>query len=122
MRQTVGDLIHWHPHIHGLVREGVFLPEGRFVPLPRLASEPFLKLWEQEVFALRLGAGKISDEMAEMLALPGDAKAVGQSGGAGCRLAAGRRTMGWPTRRGGNRVGAKQLPLAPDCLPCCQVF
>ncbi len=50
--QTFGDLIHWHPHIHALVSEGVFLPDGTFVPLPKLAIEPFLKLWEQEVFAL----------------------------------------------------------------------
>ena len=42
--QTFGDLIHWHPHIHALVSEGVFLPEGTFLPLPKLAIEPFLKL------------------------------------------------------------------------------
>ena len=36
------------------VSEGVFLPDGTFVPLPKLATEPFLKLWEQEVFALLL--------------------------------------------------------------------
>ena len=29
--------------------EGVFLPDGTFLALPKLASEPFLKLWEQEV-------------------------------------------------------------------------
>jgi hypothetical protein len=35
------------------VSEGVFLPEsGAFLPLPKLPVEPFLKLWEQEVFAL----------------------------------------------------------------------
>ena len=50
--QTFGQLIHAHPHIHALVTEGVFLPEGTFLPLPKLATEPFLKLWEQEVFAL----------------------------------------------------------------------
>jgi len=61
--QTFGDLIHWHPHIHALVSEGVFLPDGTFLPLPELASEPFLKLWEQEVFALLLGEGRINDEV-----------------------------------------------------------
>jgi hypothetical protein len=29
------------------VTEGVFLPDGTFLPLPKLATEPFLKLWEQ---------------------------------------------------------------------------
>ena len=61
--QTFGDLIHFHPHIHALVSEGVFLPDGTFVPLPKLAIEPFLKLWEQEVFALLLGESKINDEV-----------------------------------------------------------
>jgi hypothetical protein len=61
--QTFGDLIHWHPHIHALVCEGVFLPEGTFLPLPKLATEPFLKLWEQEVFKLLLAEGKITEEV-----------------------------------------------------------
>jgi hypothetical protein len=52
--QTLGDLIHSHPHIHSLVTEGVFLPDGTYVPLPKLATEPFLKLWEQAVFDLLL--------------------------------------------------------------------
>jgi len=44
--QTFGQLIHAHPHIHTLVSEGVFLPDSTFLPLPKLATEPFLKLWE----------------------------------------------------------------------------
>ena len=43
--------------------EGVFLPEGTFLPLPKLATEPFLKLWEQEVFALLLAEGKITEDI-----------------------------------------------------------
>ena len=61
--QTFGQLIHAHPHIHALVTEGVFLPDGTFLPLPKLATEPFLKLWEQEVFALLLAEGKITEEV-----------------------------------------------------------
>jgi hypothetical protein len=61
--QTFGALVHFHPHIHALVSEGIFLPEGTFVPLPKLATEPFLKLWEQEVFKLLLIEGKITDEI-----------------------------------------------------------
>ncbi|MBM3883296.1 MAG: hypothetical protein FJ387_26905, partial [Verrucomicrobia bacterium] len=33
--QTFGQLIHAHPHIHALVSEGVFLPDGTFLPLPK---------------------------------------------------------------------------------------
>ena len=41
----------------------MFLPDGTFLPLPKLATEPFLKLWEQEVFALLLAEGKITEEV-----------------------------------------------------------
>jgi len=33
-------------------------PAGTFLPLPKLAIDPFLKLWEQEVCALLLAEGK----------------------------------------------------------------
>ena len=71
--QTFDDLIHWHPPIHALVSEGVFLPDlsacghaqagSTFVALPKLATEPFLKRWEQEVFNLLLSEGKITEEI-----------------------------------------------------------
>jgi hypothetical protein len=42
----------------------VFLPEiDAFLPLPKLATEPFLMLWEQEVFALLLRDGKITEDV-----------------------------------------------------------
>ena len=36
---------------------------GTFLPLPKLGTEPFLKLWEQEVFALLLAEGKITEDV-----------------------------------------------------------
>ena len=43
--QTSGRLIPMHPHVHALLAEGVFLPErGAFLPLAKLATEPFPKL------------------------------------------------------------------------------
>jgi len=36
---------------------------GIQLPLPKLASERFLKLWEQEVFKLLLAEGKITAEV-----------------------------------------------------------
>ena len=65
--QTFGQLAHFHPHVHALVTEGVFLPEsGGFLPLPKLATQPLLKLWEQEVFALLLREGKSTQEVVQM--------------------------------------------------------
>ncbi len=60
--QAFGQLVHWHSHILALVTEGVFLPDGTFLPLPELAIEPFLKRWDQEVFALLLAEGRITEE------------------------------------------------------------
>lgn len=48
-------LIHFHPHLHGLITDGAFAPDGAFLPLPiNLTHEPFLRLWEQKVFDLLL--------------------------------------------------------------------
>ena len=34
--QTFGDLIHWHPHVHAIMSEGVFRKDGTFVKVPEL--------------------------------------------------------------------------------------
>jgi hypothetical protein len=60
--QTFGELAHWHPHVHAIATEGAFTRDGGFVGLPKLASEPFLKLWEHEVFRLLLDEGRIAPE------------------------------------------------------------
>lgn len=39
------------------------MPDGTFLLLPKLAAEPFFKLWEQEGFALLLAQGKITEEV-----------------------------------------------------------
>jgi len=63
MRACGSQSIRFHPHIHAPVTEEVFLADGTFLPLPKLATEPFLKLWEQEVFALLLAEAKITEEV-----------------------------------------------------------
>ena len=43
--QMSGQLIPVRPHVHALLAEAVFLPErGAFLPLAKLATEPFPKL------------------------------------------------------------------------------
>ena len=44
--QSFGELVHWHPHVHAIVTDGAFTPQREFIPLPEMAVEPFLKLWE----------------------------------------------------------------------------
>ncbi len=50
---TFGELVHWHPHLHALVTNGVFAPDGTFITLPALDNKPFEKLWQKKVFDLR---------------------------------------------------------------------
>jgi hypothetical protein len=61
--QTFGELAHWHPHVHSIVTDGAFTSDGKFISLPDLPVEPFLKLWEQKIFALLLKHDKISQKV-----------------------------------------------------------
>ena len=54
--QTFGELVNWHPHVHALVTDGVFLPpalpedghppaDAAFLPLPECPTGAFHLLW-----------------------------------------------------------------------------
>ena len=60
---TYGQILHWHPHLHALVADGGFTPDGTFVALPPLDSEPFETLWPRQVFGLLLKRGKIDEAL-----------------------------------------------------------
>ncbi|MEX1088825.1 MAG: transposase [Phycisphaeraceae bacterium] len=66
--QTFGTLIHFHPHLHGLVTDGALAPDGRFLPLPvNLTHQPFLRLWEQKIFRLLLDEHLIEPALIEQM-------------------------------------------------------
>jgi hypothetical protein len=66
--QTFGTLIHFHPHLHGLITDGAYSPTGQFLPLPvNLTHEPFLRLWEQKVFHLLLEEGRIEPSLIDQI-------------------------------------------------------
>ena len=66
--QTFGSLIHFHPHLHGLITDGAFTPEGHFVLVPQnLTHEPFLRLWEHKVFRLLLDEGLIQPPLVNQM-------------------------------------------------------
>jgi hypothetical protein len=58
--QTFGELAHWNPHVHALVTDGAFAPDGTFVPLPETAAADFAGVWREKVFALLRDAGCIN--------------------------------------------------------------
>jgi hypothetical protein len=66
--QTFGSLLHFHPHLHGLITDGAFTAEGHFVPVPlNLTHEPFLRLWEHKVFRLLLDEGLIQPALVQQM-------------------------------------------------------
>lgn len=60
--QTFGELVHWHPHIHTIVAEGVFTESGYFIHIPEIWKQSAEKLWQERVFSLLLNEHKISEE------------------------------------------------------------
>jgi len=66
--QTFGSLMHFHPHIHGLITDGAFTPDGRFHPIPvNLTDEPFLRIWENNVLRLLLDANRIEADLVAQI-------------------------------------------------------
>jgi hypothetical protein len=64
---TFGELVHWHPHLHALVTDGAFTPDGTFIALPEIAPEPFAALWQKLVFDLLLKHDKIDASVVEQM-------------------------------------------------------
>jgi hypothetical protein len=64
---TFGRIVQWHPHLHALVSDGAFMPDGTFLPLPPLDGEPFEKLWQRKVFDLLLKRGKIDEALVTQM-------------------------------------------------------
>ncbi|MFC1476748.1 transposase [Fibrobacterota bacterium] len=69
--QTFGDLVHWHPHIHAIVAEGVFTTNGHFVSVPflHLQLQRAEEIWRGKVFDLLFDKGLLDlDTIESMLA------------------------------------------------------
>jgi hypothetical protein len=65
--QTAGELLGWHPHVHLLVTDGGFLPDGSFRHLLWVDGEALERLWRAEVLRLLVARGKIGEEVVESL-------------------------------------------------------
>ena len=61
--QTFGDLIHWHPHVHSIVPEGIFTESGHFVHIPDIWKHKADKIFAERVFAFLLAEHKINEEI-----------------------------------------------------------
>jgi len=66
--QTFGDFPdRYHPHVHGLVADGVFTEQGDFVLAPQLDAEKLTELFRHKVLKMLLARGKITRERIRMM-------------------------------------------------------
>jgi hypothetical protein len=65
--QTAGELLRYHPHIHVLLADGAWLPDGSFRHLLYFDVQHVQRLFRAEVFRLLLVRGKISQETVDAM-------------------------------------------------------
>lgn len=65
--QTFGDYGRWHPHLHLLVADGLFMPNGSFHVMPNAALQPLQELFRASVLKMLQKEGKIDEDFIRML-------------------------------------------------------
>ncbi len=65
--QSFGDLVNFHPHLHCLVTDGCFMPNGWFHVLPEIDVQKLEDLFRHKVFKMLLKEKKISRELVDKL-------------------------------------------------------
>ncbi len=80
--QTHGSLLNWQPHIHALVTDGGFRPDGSFVRLPAHATDALTEVLRRPVLRLfvahELLEPEVIDKILKHLRSKGrDARAAG---------------------------------------------
>jgi hypothetical protein len=57
--QTYGDYGRWHPHLHLLVADGLFMPNGSFYVMLNIDLKPLQELFRATVLKMLKKEGKI---------------------------------------------------------------
>lgn len=65
--QTFGDYGRWHPHLHALVADGLFLESGYFYVMPNVSLRPLRELFRTYVLKMLKKEGLIDDSFIRML-------------------------------------------------------
>jgi hypothetical protein len=65
--QTHGSLLNWQPHIHALVTDGGFRPDGTFVPMPVHATDVLTEAFRRAVLKLFVDRELFEPEVAESM-------------------------------------------------------
>jgi hypothetical protein len=65
--QTFGDYARWHPHLHALVADGLFLESGYFFVMPKVALHPLRELFRAHVLKMLKKEGLLDDTFITMI-------------------------------------------------------
>ncbi len=65
--QTFGDYARWHPHLHALVADGLFLESGYFFVMPKVDLRPLRELFRAHVLKMLKKEGLIDDTFIKMI-------------------------------------------------------
>jgi hypothetical protein len=66
--QTYGEeLLRFHPHLHCLVSDGLFLPDGSFLPIPAPDPEVLMRAFRHRFLKALLAREIITEQMVELL-------------------------------------------------------
>lgn len=63
--QTYGDFQNFNPHLHAIVTDGCFLPDGSFVGVPGFHAEDLEEAFQYKVLKMLKKEGKINDAIIE---------------------------------------------------------
>jgi len=62
---SAGDLLHFHPHIHGLALDGTVDENGQFHKLPEVDTKKLLSLFQQKILAALLKSELIDQDVVD---------------------------------------------------------
>ncbi|MCP3955925.1 MAG: transposase, partial [Desulfobacterales bacterium] len=65
--QSFGDYARWHPHLHALVADGLFLESGYFFVMPKVDLRPLRELFRVYVLKMLKKEGLIDDSFVQMI-------------------------------------------------------
>lgn len=65
--QTFGEYLRWHPHLHALVADGLFLESVHFFVMPKVDLRPLRELYRAHVLTMLQKEALIDDTFIRML-------------------------------------------------------
>jgi hypothetical protein len=65
--KTFGDYARWHPHLHALVADGLFMESGYFYVMPKVDIRPCAELFRANVLKMQKKEGLIDDAFIKMI-------------------------------------------------------